>query len=130
MIDLEKLRAAAEAATPGPWKTTEIIGIRFGAAIEKQGPGFEDYETVAETKGEQPDQQRMSNAAYIAAANPAAMIELLDRLAFVEAANVKLHDNLEKTENELIALKESISPMSGPSLIAAGLITPARQRQD
>lgn len=72
------LRAAAEKATPGPWNTNgynenevdandgRIVAICFGPESHTEPAA-------------------LANAAYIALANPAAVLALLDRVAAAEA---------------------------------------------
>jgi len=70
------LRAAAEKATPGPWRARSTIYDHMIAGIAAKGAIAEIW------NGE----RGMEDARYIAAANPAAVLSLLDRLARVEAA--------------------------------------------
>ena len=83
MSDYNELRALALAATPGPWKTDRHLGSRSGEVLicfdaQDRGRGIAIAETVPGT-GEE-----YCNAAYIAAANPATVLALLDE---VDAAN-------------------------------------------
>ena len=84
MTDRNHLRRVAEAATLGPWTATAWNGTEEGgwAAIgphhlgeidEDDGPGSPSFDKA------------MADAAFIAAANPAAVLELLDRIAALEA---------------------------------------------
>ncbi len=74
-VDLDKLRALAQAATPGPWR----IGV---FPLECAGPGdvVVDNEigayTILAGNSNFPDDAK-ANAAFSAAANPAAILELL-----------------------------------------------------
>lgn len=82
-IDTAKLRALAEAATPGPW--------RYGIDIDQLSDGgsgypldyYPDCRTVVEIScrecGERSDITE-ADAAFIAAANPATVIALLDEI--------------------------------------------------
>jgi hypothetical protein len=91
------LRKAAEAATPGPWKThliddTTIVSDRVDVATTC------DSSNVERSDSYNNDFERMeADAAYIAAANPQAILALLDerdaltaRVAALEAENEKL----------------------------------------
>lgn len=66
----EELRALAEAATPGPWEVVGESVVTDGNAATVAVIEAPDYE---------------EDAAYIAAANPTAVLDLLDRLAAAEA---------------------------------------------
>lgn len=67
-LDLEQIKAAARAATPGPWEVFDgtMISDTAGAADELA------------------DACDSVHAAYIAAANPAAVLALVDRLERAE----------------------------------------------
>lgn len=69
MIDTTELRRLADAATPGPWHDKMHCTVNSGAP---------HFEVVADTEM---DHGRMTeNAAYIAAAHPAAVLALLDEV--------------------------------------------------
>jgi hypothetical protein len=72
----EELRRLAEAATPGPWKH----GPLFGEVWRTRGNAL--YQRVAWVKGARSRQAARvaADAAYIAAANPATILALLDEL--------------------------------------------------
>ena len=86
MIDLKAIRAAAEAATPGPW---EAAGPSFGAPLPKYlnevGRINEDemFEEVCVSPSPE-DDACSADMNYIATANPATVIALLDRLEAAE----------------------------------------------
>ena len=115
-IDINKLRQLAQAATPGPWVAKNVSGA--GLEIHMSHPVYPDkewpafgtdsafckkglvsYETWTQFPHEVRDVQQSKNAEYIAAANPATISELLDRL---EAAE-KERDELRA---EVIHIKE------------------------
>lgn len=88
MIDLDKLEQLALAATPGPWLHRHDPGNPVGCQHGIKLPGEHGYwvadcldnadrNTVGGHAG-------MRNAAYIAAANPAAVLELIRRLRAAE----------------------------------------------
>ena len=87
MTDQDKeLRRLAEAATPGPWK----IAPAGTKAYEREDPYPFDMIQVAparfvRTEGRS-ENEANSNAAFIAAANPATILSLLDRLEAAETA--------------------------------------------
>ena len=90
-IDINKLRRLAQAATPGPWYATGKLTRYVEARID--GGLIQEVAACGPTKadgGYGPQQE--ANARLIAAANPATISEILDRL---EAA--------EKERDELLA---------------------------
>ena len=121
MIDINELRQRAQAATPGPWVAKNVSGsgleIHMAHPVypDKEWPAFGtdsafckkglvSYETWTQFPYEVQNVQQSKNAEFIAAANPATVIELLDRL--------------ESTEKD-IALKERIIDSLGSELNAA-----------
>ena len=86
MIDLKAIRAAAEAATPGPW---EAVGPSFGAPLPKYlnevGRINEDemFEEVCVSPSPE-DDACSADMIFIATANPTAILELLGRLEAAE----------------------------------------------
>ena len=88
MIDINDLRRMAQAATPGPW-----IGAwpSFGeslpkylneVAVDREGDEDDGYSICNAPIGL--EEQCSDDMAFIGAANPAAVIELLDRLESAE----------------------------------------------
>lgn len=86
MIDLKSIRAAAEAATPGPW---EAAGPSFGTPLPKYlnevGRINDDemFEEVCVSPSPE-DDACSADMNYIATANPTAILALLDRLEAAE----------------------------------------------
>lgn len=84
-LDEARLRELAEAATPGPWKYqgppdvgySTFVG-RFEAENGTVVCDFGDSETYYPSEGSPPDPE---DAAFIAAANPATILALLDALS-------------------------------------------------
>jgi hypothetical protein len=90
----QELRKLAEAATQGNWHQTPPSGIYQGRMIVT--------DDRAACIGETHNANATENAAYIAAANPAAILELLDRVdkAEKDAARLDwLEQNLFNREN-------------------------------
>ena len=91
----EELRKLAEAATPGDWDLgTKPQGKYTSGTIKKNGVEIavtwaaawnDDYDT-----GSLPYKE---NAAFIAAANPKKVLELLDRIAELEGEIESLHQD-------------------------------------
>jgi hypothetical protein len=70
------LERLAKAATPGPWLNTEVCKFVLGGITEFVGfkiLGRDDERVHSETDGV----EKQENAAFIAAANPAAILELI-----------------------------------------------------
>ena len=85
-MNIEELKRLAEAATPGPWKwlSDELLNELDMPALISDGVlvcDFGNEEQYYPTEGTPPSE---ADAAYIAAANPATMVALLDRLAAAE----------------------------------------------
>ena len=103
-IDINKLRRLAQAATPGPWYATGKLTRYVEARID--GGLIQEVAACGPTKadgGYGPQQE--ANARLIAAANPATISELLDRL--------------EAAEKERAALRAKITEMEKQGPIAA-----------
>jgi len=109
-IDINKLRRLTQAATPGPWvnygRQPSAAGLPYSAVAAKTllvrvySEAYGDFE------------QETANAEFIAAANPAAVSELLDRL---EAAE-KERDAL---RNEIAFVKEVEFPRKAQAVADA-----------
>lgn len=80
MIDINELRRLAQAATPGPWHATKSVETNSWAV-------WSDTTRLMELRPTKTvDMYQVSNtAAFIAAVNPAAIVELLDRLEAAES---------------------------------------------
>ena len=78
MIDTKELRRLAQAATPGPWinhgRQPNVAGLPHSAVAAKTLLARVYSEAYGDVE------QETANASFIAAANPAAVSELLDRL--------------------------------------------------
>ncbi|ECX3455675.1 ead/Ea22-like family protein [Salmonella enterica subsp. enterica serovar Rubislaw] len=92
-IDKQALREAAEKATPGPWEM-EQENIWF-----TDEDGYTKHLVYVQQGDDVDDKQDHYNTAFIAAANPATMLALLDELD-KKQQYIKLRDQ----ENEDIAL--------------------------
>jgi len=100
MIDINKLRRLVQAATPGPWYVTGKLTRYVEARID--GGLIQEVAACGPTKadgGYGPQQE--ANAHLIAAANPTAIAELLDRLEAAEKERDALRSKLEAVEKEL-----------------------------
>ena len=99
MIEINELRRLAQAATPGPWYigsgTYEGRNI-YSAEAVTDDEGF-TYNPVVATAEDDGVVCWDANARLIAAANPAAITELLDRLEAAERERDALRAALEKS---------------------------------
>lgn len=86
-IDIEALKQAAQAATPGPWECGD--GKMNGNALIVYGEDFAGA-AICEMRSPlnfTPRDRRVANSTYIAAANPAVVLELIARLERAEAGS-------------------------------------------
>lgn len=72
--ELSALEAAASAATPGPWECDALSTVR---SMDENYRGIGIVYCAIDSTGRVPS---LNNAAYIAAANPAAILELIAEL--------------------------------------------------
>jgi hypothetical protein len=82
MIDLKYLETLAKAATPGPWEDLSNHPDHLRGTINKGSKhiaGCSWFETWREEQYVSVE-EALANAAYIAAANPAVMLELIAEL--------------------------------------------------
>ena len=110
MININELRRLARAATPGPWIAA---GPSFGESLPKHL-----NEVVVDREGDEDDgysicntpigldQECSDDMAFIAAANPAAISELLDRLEAAEKERDALRAKIEQMEKRLHLIRE------------------------
>ena len=82
MINTKELRRLAQAATPGPWinhgRQPYVAGLPHSSVAAKTLLARVYSEAYGDVK------QETANASFIAAANPAAITELIDRLEAAE----------------------------------------------
>ena len=98
--DLAELRRLAEAATPGPWDCYRPHPAYRAYSVDQVMPEGHLGETVAVTE----DVYAEVNGAFIAAANPAVVLALLDRLAHMTEARNNARAEVER----LTALVEAV----------------------
>lgn len=109
-IDINKLRRLAQAATPGPWYATGKLTRYVEARID--GGLIQEVAACGPTKadgGYGPQQE--ANARLIAAANPVAITELLDRIEAAEEERDWNAERLEDAIEECAALRAKIEAM-------------------
>ena len=99
MIDIKVLRRLAQAATPGPWKMLPVgdgrqkftvVNSEFLSILTVTDEGGATFGTVYDD----------ADARFIAAANPAAISELLDRLEVMEKERDELRTKIEAMEKQ------------------------------
>ena len=127
MLDINELRRLAQAATPGPWYVTGKLTRYVEALID--GGLIQEVAACGPTKadgGYGPQQE--ANARLIAAANPAAISELLDRLEEAEkerGSAMMLVDRLalalNTSNHERDALRAKIAEMERQEPVAEWL---------
>ena len=122
-IDINKLRRLTQAATPGPWvnygRQPSAAGLPYSAVAAKTllvrvySEAYGDFE------------QETANAEFIAAANPAAVSELLDRfeaaendVALKERVIDALGSELNAVANERDALRAKVAEMGKQEPVA------------
>ena len=126
-INIKELRRLAQAATPGPWYVTGKLTRYVEALID--GGLIQEVAACGPTKadgGYGPQQE--ANARLIAAANPAAISELLDRLEEAEkerGSAMMLVDRLalalNTSNHERDALRAKIAEMEQQEPVAEWL---------
>lgn len=106
MIDTKELRRLAQAAIKGPWVVDEVgVGFEIAAGdnviAQAQSIPRDSIQHAA----------RRANAAFIAAANPAAISELLDRLEAAEkeiALKERVIDALGSELNAVVRVRDAL----------------------
>ena len=104
--DEAELRRLAEAATPGPWSLTDGDPAMSGQhwTIRRQGvPGIRISGFTYGFNGD---------AAYIAAANPAAVLGLLDRLAHMTEARDNARAEVERLAGQVAGVRDAMEDVS------------------
>lgn len=120
---IEELRLLAQAATPGPWKACRNHECYEGAYFEIDPEDEAEYAAKPFTRIEARTRVVAAahdlfefdreDAAFIASANPAAILELLDRLDAAEKERNVLKGKVERMEKRLrLILEEPENTMS------------------
>lgn len=102
MIDLDELRKLAEAATPGPWSADHNGNPRnyedwYGATL-LSAPYSQGQANLARNLGS--IDESAADAEFIAAANPATVLALIERVRETEGALVELDDEFAQYQEE------------------------------
>lgn len=116
IVDTKELRRLAQAATPGGWyveRWNHIYGCKEVTDGEEKW-----HPVIACTDDDEVDVNFEANASFIAAANPAAISELLDRIEAAETELAELRSSMKfrtsligRTEAERDALRAKIEQM-------------------
>lgn len=119
IIDLDELEAKARAATPGPWRITDRRASPDGPGLDcnLSGPGISA--NIVRCAGSVNSE---ANAAFIAAANPAAVLELVARVRAYEAALASVAqagDDIVEMAESFVAARDVISLRNYGSNIAS-----------
>lgn len=109
--DHARLRALAQAATPGPWEDRRNLGWAFP---ETQVVATDIDRKVAVLRNGQLDvsctigkaEREWANAAYIGAANPKAVLALLDQLVTATQHQDDLRSQLQRAQAQAKGLRE------------------------
>ena len=109
MIDTKKLRKLAQAATPGCWYV-ERGNYVYGCKEVTDGEE-EWHPVIACTDDDEVNVSFEANASFIAAANPATINELLDRLEAAEKEIESWKGLSKQFSNEADALRARIEAM-------------------
>jgi hypothetical protein len=106
MTYINELRRLAQAATPGPWinhgRQPNVAGLPHSAVAAKTLLARVYSEAYGDVE------QETANASFIAAANPAAISELLDRIETAEKERDWNAERLEDAVEELTALRAEL----------------------
>ena len=101
-IDTNELRRLAQAATPGPWWVNQG-GLNHGfdrGVVEINAKEWHALAGAWAVNGAKPSEEGAANAEFIAAANPAVINELLDRLEAAEKERDALRARIEALERQ------------------------------
>ncbi len=93
--DLAELRRLAEAATPGPWHAATGAALQTDAGDDVTHVWYcrwrdERFLSISKVLDNELDQTTPEDAAFIAAANPAVMLALLDAAAFLDEVRAQV----------------------------------------
>ncbi|WP_218040109.1 ead/Ea22-like family protein, partial [Pseudomonas aeruginosa] len=90
MTDHAELRRLAKAATPGPWSCNRHWAIVGGPTLEFTNGAAQQQIAMACWQSWMHEEELRNNAAFMAAANPNTILDLLDEIDRLKAENVAL----------------------------------------
>ena len=99
-MDTKELRRLAQAATPGPWKNSRAFELGPISDADDQSYGI--IIPIVDVYGD----NKAADIAYIAAANPAAVSDILDRLEVAEKERDALRSKIAQMEKRLRLILE------------------------
>ena len=110
-VDRAELRRLAESATPGPWTAATWYGSDDGGWVARgphhearpAGSGGHDDESTndeSDEPGGPVERRAMRDAAFIAAANPSAVIALLDLVESMQAITLSAANYLDASSDK------------------------------
>jgi len=108
-MNIEELKRLAEAATPGPWEYDHGCIADNGKAIISEyfvRLDGDDVSIAADIIDPESCRPSKSNAAYIAAANPAAVLELIAEIDRLRKANDRAQAEIRALEARLLEVEK------------------------
>jgi len=99
-MNIEELKRLAEAATPGPW-STYMITMQNMCIRKMNKCGYEECEIARNV--------HHNNAAYIAAANPAAILELIAEVEALRDQVNGLTGTADRAQAEIRAMEDKLA---------------------
>jgi hypothetical protein len=110
--DVGELERLARAATPGPW---HVQGVGIGGIEDTDGNVIAQAQQFKPVRNKDDLNDRIQNAAFIAAANPAAVLALIDRVRAAEAerdevqqARIRTYEICADSSKRLIAERDAL----------------------
>ena len=121
-LDLDELESKAKAATPGPWKcVAHVESLLLGVQSVDGVP-------ISVIAGDRPltnMRQAIADNAHIAAANPATILALVDRIRELEEMNERQRARETRLVEALVSIEEywNREPTDGAMLDALDVMT-------
>ncbi|MFW4762691.1 ead/Ea22-like family protein [Pseudomonas paraeruginosa] len=101
MTDHAELRRLAKAATPGPWSCNRHWAIVGGPTLEFTNGAAQQQIAMACWQSWMHEEELRNNAAFMAAANPNTILDLLDEIDRLKAENEVLRGALHAVQAEV-----------------------------
>lgn len=99
-VDIDRIEQLARAATPGPWDNHSVNGDPIESVWLTDGNVVATW-AIREPRFEFHAPQAREDAAFIAAANPAAVLELVQRLRAAEGMNERADEVVAKLHRDI-----------------------------
>lgn len=117
--DLTKLKELAERATPGPWSCNRHWAIVGGPILEFTNGAAQQQIAMACGQSWMHDDELRNNAEFIAAANPAAVLELIAEVERLRSALQSVHaevdGNIRPLTRDLVNMVSGMKNGSHPN---------------